>query len=145
MPGESDVVKFAGLPGFQHRFQGSAWSKDPVRIVHANDLVKLKQVHVVGLEASEAFINLGRGARFAATVDFGHQKHLIPIAIPQGLPHPHFAFALVIVPTVIHERDTAVDGTADDFEALALQHGVADVKPSQADGRNFPAGAARVR
>jgi hypothetical protein len=96
--------------------------------------VKLKQVHVVGLEAPETFINLGRGAPFAAAVNFGHQKHLVPITVPQGFPHPHFAFALVIVPTVIHERDAAVNGTADDFEAFALQHGVADVKTSQADG-----------
>src|SRR5664280_2130685 len=143
MPGESDVAEFAGLLGFQHCLQGSARGKDFIRIVHADNLVKLKQIHVVSLEALEAFLDLGRSARFAAAVDFGHQKHLVPITVPQGLPHPHFAFSLVVVPTVIHERDAAVDGTADDFEAFALLHGVADVKPSQADSRHFLAGAAQ--
>src|SRR5664279_2633412 len=137
MPGASDIAEFTGLLGFQHRLQGSARGKDFIRIIHADNLVKLKQVHVVSLEALEAFLDLGRSARFAAAVDFGHQKHLVPIAVPQGLPHPHFAFSLMVVPTVIHERDAAVDGTADDFEAFALLHGVADVEPSQADGRNF--------
>src|ERR1039457_4285556 len=104
MPGESDIAEFAGLLGFQHCLQGSSRGKDFIRIIHADNLVKLKQVHVVSLEAPEAFLDLGRGARFAAAVDFGHQKPLVAITVPQGLPHSHFAFALVIVPTVVHER-----------------------------------------
>jgi hypothetical protein len=50
---------------------------------------------------------------------------------------------LLEVDSRLSVRVQSITATADDFEAFALQHGVADVKPSQAEGRNFLAGAAQ--
>ena len=51
VPGESDVTNFTGLFRFEHRFQRSALSENPIRIFHANDFVELHQVHVISLQA----------------------------------------------------------------------------------------------
>ena len=63
-------------------------------------------------------VDLLGGGLFGAAVDLGHQEDLLAVAVAQGLAHADFADAVVIVPAVVHEGDAAVDGGADDLDAL---------------------------
>ena len=58
MPGESDETDFAGLFRCDRGFQGSAFAKDAVRVVESQDLMKLQEVNMIGLEAPEGIVQL---------------------------------------------------------------------------------------
>ena len=47
--GEADEADFPRLLGRQHRLHGAARRKNAVRILHADDLVKLHQINMIGL------------------------------------------------------------------------------------------------
>ena len=82
------------------------------------------------------------GSFFGAAIDFCHEKKFLAISIFQGFAHQDFALALVVVPTVVHERDAAIDGGANERDALFVGEAVfGDVKSSHADGGNVFAGA----
>lgn len=57
-------------------------------------------------------------ALFSTTVNFTHQKNLLPIAILKGITHPAVAATVVIIPTVVHEVDAAIDRSADQFDTF---------------------------
>ena len=54
VPGEADVAHLAGLFRVQHGGHGALVGEHPVGVFHAQDLVVLEQVEVIGLEAREA-------------------------------------------------------------------------------------------
>ena len=52
-------------------------------------------------------------ALLGAAVDLGHQKDLVAVVVLRQCPaHQFFAAAVVVVPTVVHEIDAAVDAGA---------------------------------
>src|SRR6201999_636552 len=83
---------------------------------------------------------------FGAPVDFGHQENLVAITIAQRLAHAGFAgaIAIVVIPTVVHESQAAINGRAHDANAFRLILDLADVRAAQADAGNFFAGAAEL-
>jgi hypothetical protein len=52
MTREADVADLPSLRGVERRFDGSATSKNPLRIGVANDFVKLKEINAVGFEVA---------------------------------------------------------------------------------------------
>ena len=101
----------------------------------------LEQVEVVGLQALEALVDLLRGGGAGASVDLGHQEDAFPVTVAQRPAHAFLAFAVAVVPGVVHEVDAPVDGGADDAHALVLV-GFADVRAADADERDGRARAA---
>jgi hypothetical protein len=67
------------------------------------------------------------GCCFGAAIDLGHKEYLFSITIAQSLAHTDFAFSAVIVPTVIHERDTLIDGAANQLNTLIFVRLLTDV------------------
>ena len=56
--GEADVADLALLARPQHGLQRAAWREHALGIVHADDLVELQQVDVIGLQALQRFLDL---------------------------------------------------------------------------------------
>ena len=140
--GESDVADFAGFLCGECRFHGAAVGEDAVGIVEANDFVVLDEINVIGLQAFEAGFDLAFGSLFGAAIDFRHQKNFLAIAVFQSFAHEDFALAFVVVPTVVHEGDAAIDGGADELNALVVGESVfRDMKTAHPDRGNFLAGA----
>src|ERR1700686_415514 len=80
----------------------------------------LYQIDVIGLQAFQRSLDLPRRDLFGATIDFGHQKHLLAVAIFQGLAHAQLALAFVVVPAVVHECDTAINAGSDQANAVVV-------------------------
>src|SRR5690242_19478413 len=59
------------------------------------------------------------------------------------MAHPDLALAVVIIPTVIHERDAAIDGRSDNPDAIVRIGLRADMVAAQADGGDLLSGAAK--
>src|SRR2546426_10876079 len=98
----------------------------------------------MGLEPPQGLVDLGRRRLAVAAVDLGHEKGLGPVAVAQRLSHPDLAPAAVVVPTIVEEGDAALDGPADDADALGRILLVADVIPADPDARDVGAGAAEL-
>ncbi len=101
----------------------------------------LHEVDVVGLQAFEAvvelFVRLGR----RPAVDLGHQEDFLAIAVAQSFAHADFTAAHVVVPRVVEEGDAAVDGRANDLDAVLFVRLHADVETAQTDARHLFAGS----
>src|SRR5580704_17877380 len=111
--GESDVANLAGFLGLQNGFRGSALSKYAIGVIEANDFMMLHQIDVVCLKAFQTGFDLLLGNLFSAAINLCHEKNLLTISIFQGLSHPDFTLAFVIVPTVIHKCNAAIDSGTD--------------------------------
>ena len=109
-----------GLLRFQHRLQGAALGEEAIGVLHADVLVELDQVDVIGLQPLERFVDLLGRRLLRAAVELGHEEDLLPIAVAKGLAHADFALALVVVPGVIQEGDAPVHAGADQPDALLL-------------------------
>src|SRR5215470_17683958 len=135
---ETDKPEFPGLLRFQDSFQRATRGKDAVRVGVTNHFVKLKEVEVVGLEATERLVNLARGGRLSAPVDFGHDERLLAIAIAQSFAHPDFALTAVVVPAVVQEIDSIIDASPNDAYGFRLgEFRLAQVKSAEANYRNL--------
>src|SRR5216684_6954557 len=99
--------------------------------------MELHQVDTICLQALQGFVDLPGGGRLGPAVDLGHEEDLLPVAITQSLPHADFAGAPIVVPAVVHEGDPAIDGPADNRDALCFVSLFADMIPAQADGRDL--------
>ncbi len=132
--GESDVADFAGFLRCYGRFNGTARGEDAVGVFEANDLVELDEVDHVSLEAAEGLLKLSVVFVGGAAVHFGHEEDLLAVAVAKGLPHADFGDAVVVVPTVVHEVDAAVDAGVDELDALGGFLLSADMVASHADG-----------
>jgi hypothetical protein len=100
----------------------------------------LHEIDVGDLEALERFVDLAGGDGFAAAVDFCHEEGFVTVAIEQGLTHADFALAAVIVPGVIEKVDAAIEGGADDLDALGFEELGADVIAAEPDAGDALAG-----
>ncbi len=114
VPGEADMAHLALFAGAQHRLQRTAGGEHPVRIVHADDLVELQQIKMIGLQAPQRGFKLGGCCGGGAAVDLGHQEHAFPIAAAQRATETDLALAAVVVPAIVAERDTVIDRLVDD-------------------------------
>src|SRR5207244_13494296 len=73
-----------------------------------------------GLQPPQRLVDLPRRALLVAAVDLGHEKRLVAIAVAQRLSHADLARPTVVVPAVVEEVDTVVDGGADDTDGFLL-------------------------
>ena len=62
--------------------------EDPVRILVAQDLVMLNQIDVIHAEAAQRLVQLAHRLPLRSTVDLGHEKSLLAIAVAERLSHP---------------------------------------------------------
>jgi hypothetical protein len=118
VPGKTKVTQLSCLLRFDEGFHCSAIGENAVWVFESDDLVHLHQVDVIRLQPQEAFINLSSRGLFGAAINLGHEEGLLTVAVAQSLAHADFAGAVVIVPAVVHEGDPAVDGAANDPDAL---------------------------
>ena len=116
--GESNVADLPGLFRFQQCFQWPVGGEKPVRIFHADIFVILHEVDSFCLEAFQGLLDLSRRSRFGPAVKFRHQEDLLAITVTKRFSHAALAFAVVIIPTVVHERNTAVDRAADNPDSF---------------------------
>src|SRR6266481_2599757 len=143
MPCEADVADLASLLCGQHRLDCPAGSKDAIRIFKTNNLVKLHQVHVVGLQTKQRLVNLfGRGL-LRPSVDFGHQEGLLSVAVTESFAHANLAAAVVIIPAVVHEGDATVDSRTNDSYSILIIFGATNVIPAQTEGGDLFTGFAQ--
>src|SRR5215470_4551785 len=64
------------------------------------------------------------------------------IAILEGFAHANFALALVVIPGIVHEVDAAIDGRADQSNAVSFgQPGLANMKSAHSQRRYAFTGA----
>ena len=104
----------------------------------------LDQIDVVGLQTFETGFQLALRNFFGAAVDLGHEKNLLPVSISQRVAHPDFAAAFVVIPTVVHKSDAAIDGGTNQANALVLgESGLRDVESPQADRGDCFSGASK--
>ena len=73
-----------------------------------------------------------------AAVDLGHQEHLVPIAVLEGLAHPDLALAVVVVPGVVQEVDPAIDRGVDDVDRQLLVHMLQGKVPTSEPYGGYP-------
>ena len=85
--------------------------------------MKLPEVDPIGLETSEAVFEVGLGIFRGPAADLGHQEDLIAPAVGrEGLPHARFGLAVVVIPAVVHEGDSFIDGALDELDTLSFGH-----------------------
>src|SRR4029077_14619977 len=92
---EANVANLAGLLRVEHRFHRSAFGKNAVRIVVANYFVELQKIDAIGLKAAQRFSDLVRGSCFAASIDLGHEKSFLSVAVAQRVAHADFALSAI--------------------------------------------------
>src|SRR5438132_3376004 len=139
VPRESNVADLPGLLGLEHGLLRAALSEDPVRVLQADDLMVLHQIHVIGLQALERFVDLPGGSLFRTAVDLGHEENFLPVPLAQGLAHANLASPVMVVPGVVQDGDAMSDRARDDTNALLLVIGPANGVPALADQRHLVA------
>src|ERR1035441_4892398 len=117
---KADIADFSRLFSLKHRFHGAAGREDAVRIVHTDDLVELQEIDMAGLQAAQRFFDLVRSSVLVASIDFGHQECALAIAVAQRLAHAKLALPAVVVPAVVEEVNSLIDGRAHDAKTLRL-------------------------
>ncbi len=141
VPGEPDVTKLARLLRLAHCLQRAALRENPIHIALADDLVELHQIDVIDPQPPERLVDLLRGGRLVASVDLRHQKRFVAIAVRERFSHANLTHPFMIVPAVVHEIDPAIDGCANEADALLLVALHADMVATEPDERDFLAGA----
>src|SRR5438094_7133206 len=138
---EPYVADLAGALRRYHRFQRTVGPEHPLRVRHPDHLVELHEVDAVGLEPAQRLIDLLRRRVLVATVDLGHEKHVVAIAVAQRLSHAELARPTVVVPAVVEEVDAVVDGRAYDADGFLLVRLPPEMVAAHADQRHHLAGA----
>ena len=143
--GEADEADLARLLRRQHGLHGAALGEDAVGVFQADDLVELHEVDDVGLQPLEATRRSARRPTPCVRPSILVIRKTFAVAVAQRLAHADLALAVVVVPAVVQEGDAAIDGGADEPDALLLVLLAADVMTAEADDRDFLAGAPSVR
>jgi hypothetical protein len=118
--GESDEAQLARGARFEEGGIGSLGIENPMGIIEANDLMMLDEVEAIDLEPLERFFDLARGFFLCASVDFRHQENFFSVTVAERFAHAFLAFAIVIIPGVIHEIDSTIDRSADNAGGKVL-------------------------
>src|SRR2546427_1455127 len=142
--GESDVADLPCALRRHHRLQRAVRPEHALRVRHPDHLVELHEVDAVGLEPAQRLIDLLRRRVLVATVDLGHEKHFVAIAVAQRLSHADLARPTVVVPAVVEEVDSVVDGRADDADGFLLGSLPAEMVAAHADQRHHLSGASKA-
>src|SRR5438876_374317 len=137
MPGKSDVTDLSGSLGFYHGLDCATGCEDPVWVFQSNNLMELHQVDAIRLQPLQRFVDLPGGGLPRPAVDLRHEEDSLAIAVTQRPPHADFAGAAIIIPAVVHEGESPVDGAPDNRYTLCFVSLFADMIPAQADGRDF--------
>src|ERR1700730_16314465 len=140
---EPDKTHLARLLRFQYGFHPSVLGKNTVWIRISNHFVELQQVNSIGLQPSQRFVELGRCSGFGSTVDLGHQKGPLAIAVAQGFAHSNSALSAVVVPAVVEKIDSFIDSGSNNPDALCWVALLAQVITAEPDDRNVFSGAAQ--
>src|SRR5271169_2747721 len=141
--GEADITNLPGFLCLQHGLQRSACGKNAVRIGVANHLMKLKEIDSVGLKAAQGLVDLICSSSLGPSVDLGHEKGFLAIAVPQRVAHADFTLAAVVVPAVVEKIDSLIEARAYDANALLRIGLFAKVIATESNERNFLSGAAQ--
>ena len=104
--------------------------------------MKLHQIDMVGLQTVQGFVDLLGGDGTLASIDLAHQEDAFAVTVHQRFAHPHLARAVLVIPTVVHECNAAVDGAPNDADAFLLIALLTDVIPPETDDGDVLAGAA---
>ena len=142
--GEADVAHLALLAGAQRGLHRAAGCEHPLRVVHADDLVELHQVQVVGLQAGQRLLQLRVERGGGAAVELGHQEHAVAVAAGQRPAEALLALAAVVVPAIVEEGDPGADRGMHDLDRLVRRGaaGLGQVETAAADQRQHLAGGA---
>jgi hypothetical protein len=104
----------------------------------------LPEIEVVGAEAAEGLLELSHRRLRVATVraHFRHEKDALAPPLRQRFPHALLAFAVVVFPRVVHERDAGVDRLMDNASGLGLRVDDSEVIAAESEDGDVGAGAA---
>ena len=80
----------------------------------------LHQVYIIDLQSFQRLVDLLLGRLERATIDLAHQKNFFAVAVLECHAHANLAAPIVIIPAVIHEIDSAIDGTTDYLDTFLL-------------------------
>src|SRR5439155_9354302 len=100
-------------------------------------LMELHQVDAIRVQPLQRFVDLPGGGLPGPAVNLRHEEYFLTIAVAQSPPHADFAGAAIVIPAVVHEGEPPIDGAPDNRYALRFVSLLADVIPTQADGRDF--------
>src|SRR5208283_4689719 len=126
-----------------HSFQCASDGKNAFRVGVADYFVKLEKINPVGLKAAQGFIDLASSGRFRASIDLGHEKGLLTIAVAQSVAHADFTLAAVVVPTVVEKIDSFIEARPDDANAFLWIHLFAEMIAAKPDERDSLSAAAQ--
>src|SRR5580704_18660107 len=141
---EADEANLARFLRLQDGLHPSAFGKNPIRVGVADHFVKLEQIDPVRLKTSQRLVDLTRGCGLGASIDLGHEKSLLPVAVAQRVAHADFAFAAVVVPAVVEEIDSFIETRADDANAFLRIRLVPKMVATEPDERNSFSTAAQT-
>ncbi len=129
---------FAFLLGLRQRFRRAIRPDEQLRIVIEAYAVYLPQIQMVRLQTAQRFLQHAQAERLIAPVraDLGHQEHALANAL-QPAPHPFFALAAVVFPTIVEGCDAAVYRFAHQAHRSRLIFGIPQVVSAIAQCRHL--------
>src|SRR6266851_2771767 len=140
---EADVANLASLSRLQDGLHPSAFRKNTIRVGVANHFVELEKIDPVSLESAQRLVDLTRSRSFGASIDLGHKKRFLAIAVTQRVAHADFTLAAVVVPAVVEKIDALIEARADDANAFLGIHLIAKMIATEPNERDFLFGAAQ--
>ena len=80
----------------------------------------LDQIDVVDTEATQRFVELFARLLPGSSIDLGHHKRPLAVAVTQRLANAFFTRAIVVVPGVVEEVNAAIEGGTNDANCQLL-------------------------
>src|SRR5260370_30696582 len=141
---ESDVANLPSFARFKERGVRSLRMKDTVRIVKPDDLVVLDQINVGGLQTLKRCVELFAGFFPGSSIDLGHHKRTVAVAVTQRPAHAFLTLSIVVVPTVVEKVDASIDGRTNNANCQLLVNSFQTEMPAAyPDCRHLFSGAAQ--
>jgi hypothetical protein len=91
---------------------------------------------MIRLETPQRFVDLHGGRFPGSPVELSHQEYAIAVSIAQSRSHAPLAFAQVVIPAIVQERNAAVDGASHDPDCVVGIFRDPQVEPPEPNGRN---------
>jgi hypothetical protein len=138
MAGKSDETDFAILLGFVERFGSASFSDEKVRIIVEGHAVHLPEIEMIGLQTPKRLLQHEQGKAAIATVraSFCHEKNFVTVAF-EARAHPDFSLAAAILPAIVVEGDSTVDGLMNDLDCSFCVRSFAKVVTTESERRNL--------
>src|SRR5437870_9644104 len=76
------------------------------------------------LQPLQRFVDLPGGGLPGPAIDLRHEEDFLAIAVTQRPPHADFAGAAIIIPAVVHEGESLIDGAPDNRYCSPLRQPV---------------------